>query len=131
MRMRTLAGPRCRQSDVLRAALLFVAPLLVCGCGDRTPLLLSDYVSQRDGSAIGDEGGASSDGGTLCSLYEGPVDSCDAGGAAGPVQRCTPDFSVCTDTEFPAEGWGCCVPNPPERLYDCAYSQFIDDASCR
>lgn len=62
--------------------------------------------------------------GVLYSLNEGPVDSCDAGAAPGPVQRCTWEFPICVQ-EFPPL-WGCCEADPVSNLDDCAYPSPAD-----
>jgi len=120
-----------------RTVTVLLATLLgASACGDRTGLLTSEADSERDGGGVFDADGVS-DGddaagdGILCSLNDGPVNSCDAGPSAGPVQRCDVFFPVCTNTEFPGQGWGCCELNPPENHYDCAYNQFLPDASCQ
>ncbi len=111
--------------------LLSAAVSGVGACGDRTELLAVREASGGDLDGAIDDGAYSADGGILCSLYAGPVDSCDAGAAAGPVQRCTAEFSRCSDTDIPGEGWGCCIPNPGGDHNDCTYTQFLDDASCQ
>jgi hypothetical protein len=104
-------------------------------CGDRTGLLLLADDSAPDSSGTFDGAEEGEDGafteGVLCSLNAGPVGSCDAGPAAGPVQRCTMNFPVCTNTEFPGRGWGCCERNPPDNRYDCLFQQFLIDAGCQ
>jgi hypothetical protein len=122
-----------------------LAAVLLSGCGSRTDLLLSD-----ENAADADGGGAPiqdastppeaavvappSDG-VLCSLYEGPVDSCDAGASAGPVQRCDNGlFTQCIQVfepggNVPYGQWGCCLAKPPENVPQCLDRQFFD-AGC-
>jgi hypothetical protein len=126
----------------------FPAAVLLVGvaCGARTGLDVPDAMpsdasvdaeSHESGSTLDGAGksgadGNASQGGVLCSLYAGPVDSCDAGGDVGPIQRCTPVFSLCTTNaiEFPApqqnpNWWGCCVANPPGGHDNCVYVPIV------
>jgi hypothetical protein len=105
-------------------------------CGAHTGF---DYVQPSAGGAGRAEAGADADDGAasegdaggggdgvLCSLYAGPVASCDAGTAAGPVQRCPSHYPVCAE-EFPPL-WGCCIANPPGGMDNCIYQQELDAA---
>jgi hypothetical protein len=99
-----------------------------CSGGESAVFLdaLTEGANDASASDGADAGNVESDGGAgqLCSLYEGPVSSCDAGAAAGPVQRCTSVTPVCTPMASP--GWACCN---TAHLQTCAWLQF-DDASC-
>jgi hypothetical protein len=112
---------------------LSMGALFACGiggCGARTGLFAPNDTGSpaQTGTDGGNESSSSADGGTLCSLYEGPVDSCDAGPAAGPVQRCPASFSVCA-SEFGDGKWGCCVANPVDGENNCIYQQVLE-AGC-
>lgn len=118
-----MRGARLREIMVAEVATL----AWVFACGARTGLL-EDQISSPtlDGSDGASEQGGEDGGGSgvFCSLNEGPVSSCDAGPAAGPVQRCGPGFAVCTQILSP--GWGCCSPDQRE----CEWQQFLPDAGC-
>jgi hypothetical protein len=109
--------------------------VLAGACGARTGLFTAQAEDEKDAAAAdgalpdagSGEGDAEGEGGAggYCSLYEGPVASCDAGAAAGPVQRCAPPTPVCTQMASP--GWGCC---DTRHMQACSWSQFLPDASC-
>jgi hypothetical protein len=126
-----------------------LALVFLGGCGTRTGLLLSDQngeatadstqdASTNNPAPTGDDNTASEeDGGVFCSLYAGPVGSCDAGPDAGPVQRCdtSSPYSKCIRIfrpggDVPYGQWGCCWPDPPENVNQCLDRQFLRDASC-
>jgi hypothetical protein len=124
--------------------------LALPACGTRTGLLVPEPGLGDDGNGDGaSDGGPTltdatspTDGsgvdvpvvGTFCSLYKGPVDSCDAGASAGPVQLCENQYSDCVKVFDPGTGvpyglWGCCIHKPPENVPQCLARQLID-ASC-
>ncbi len=109
--------------------------LLIQGCGARSTLTV-DKRSADSSMSIVDESSttfsAPSDAGILCSFNVGPVASCDAGPKLGPVQQCTGLFSDCA-REFPdiADGWGCCIPNPPNHHDNCFYATSRTDNVCQ
>lgn len=65
----------------------------------------------------------------LCSLHAGPVGSCDAGVAAGPVRRCDAVDSFCSD-RLDSPLWGCCSMDSQGRLTYCVYA-VPDLPSCQ
>jgi hypothetical protein len=122
-----------------------LAAVLVSGCGTRTSLLVPDQSAEGEGE--GDSGVSMQDGsdastsadapeidfdaGIHCSLHSGPVASCDAGAAAGPVQLCNAHFSECIRVfepggNVPYGQFGCCLANPPERVNQCMGWQSVD-----
>jgi hypothetical protein len=122
-----------------------LAAVVLGACGTRTGLLLAEQNTETQGDSIqdastaADVGGddAYEGGGVFCALYAGPVASCDAGAAAGPVQRCNTDtpYSKCTRIfepggDKPDGQWGCCWPDPPEGVNECLDRQFFADANC-
>jgi hypothetical protein len=130
------------QSPVRAAAALAVG--LLCGCGTRTGLLVPEQGAEGQGDSVVDASTDATDAadaaeepvfsGVRCSLYSGPVDSCDASASAGPVQDCTGNYSVCIRVFEPGSGvpygqWGCCLPKPPENVPQCLDRQFLD-AGC-
>jgi hypothetical protein len=132
------------KSPVHTVAAAALAAVVLWGCGTRTGLLVPEQGAQGEGDSLGDASSDASDAadaaeepvfsGVRCSLYSGPVDSCDASASAGPVQDCTGDYSVCVRVFAPGSGvpygqWGCCLPKPPENVPQCLDRQFLD-ASC-
>jgi hypothetical protein len=95
-------------------------------CGARTGLgVLEGDIDARDAAEdeaqLGD-GPTADGGGGWCSLYEGPIASCDASPAAGPIQRCVemgPYATTCLN--YGGAQWGCCIVNPPNGLESCYY----------
>jgi hypothetical protein len=123
-----------------------LAVVALSGCGTRTALLLPDQNAETEAPAGDSTEDASfsaiavvsvEDAGVFCSLYSGPVESCDAPAEAGPVQRCdtSSPFSKCIRIfrpggDVPYGQWGCCWPDPPEGVNQCLDRQFFRDASC-
>jgi hypothetical protein len=109
---------------------LFCACLLeaiATGCGARTEVV---YVAV-DGGPEGVDADGGGQGHILCSLFEGPVGSCDGGTDAGPVQRCTHTAPNCLPPAdlLPPEshqGWACCSPDYPQAGSTCGWAQFAD-----
>ena len=134
-------GPRARvarwyASSVHRFA-WFLAIAFGVGCGARTGLDESGDAGARKagpgapgeppGSWAVDGGPFGAYSGVLCSLHAGPVDSCDAGAAAGPAQRCNWLFPICSN-QFPPN-WGCCSTNDVGGEVVCGYP--VPGDSCR
>src|ERR1700693_3420692 len=93
-----------------RVALAAMLSLGLGACGARTGLYADERTTDaapRDGAnaQLGDGGGREPS--VYCALKVGPVDSCDAGPDAGPVQRCYEVFPYCINRG--GYGWGCCV----------------------
>jgi len=136
------AVPVCRRTAAALASVCGCAAL--CGCGTRTGLLPGTDPNGQGGAGDVAEGDAAAGvdadahieggGGVHCALNIGPVSSCDAGEAAGPVQLCTGKYAACVRVFLPDSGvpfgdFGCCMANPPENVPQCKEQQFFD-AGC-
>jgi hypothetical protein len=104
--------------------ILLSVAVAFCACGARTGLdpLPGEGGRTRDAAEEPGDGGETDGGSGLCSMYEGPVGSCDAGHDAGPIQRCVENagFETTCAMYFPPV-WGCCVVEPPNGLNTCFY----------
>ena len=105
----------------MRGRLAVALVLGAGGCGGRTVLDIPNATEGNGGldSAVGGtDAGSEEEAGILCSLYKGPVASCDAGVGAGAKQRCGSVTPICSDALSPGF-WGCCSTAPDGQIDAC------------
>lgn len=108
--------------------LLLAVTLGAAACGGKTTQGASDAAVVSNGDARPPDDAPTNDGGAAggnvyCSLWRGPVSSCDAGPDAGPVQICYAGGGapICGQLAMdPPIVWGCCTDHQP--LDSCVYA---------
>lgn len=100
-------------------ALCSLAPLYACGARSELDLGQVDASVATADAEVFEE--AEVDASVLCSLNLGPIAACVPGADAGPVQRCTSETPLCTNTStLTPTGWVCCAPSPQGGWLACS-----------